>query len=119
MNNQRFTRPAKEFKQILANTIGDYRKREVTIVVCESFTVSDLNWSGGTRSEYRACSPNGNFAGSLDRYNHMAPWDNVAEGKSLPTVPGVVVVRSGYFCGKTSQATIYVHPTDMPKLLTN
>lgn len=111
-------RPAKEFAKILRATCGNYRKRNVLIQAAETVHVYDLNWSGGTRSEYRACTIDGQFLGGLDKYNAMAPWANPAEGQMLPTVQGAVVVRSGFFCGKESIATIYVHPSDMPKLLT-
>lgn len=110
-------RPAKEFKGILYATAGKYKKRTVRVVATESVHISDLNWSGGTRSSYRACTLDGRPVGNLDKYHRPAPWNNPAEGQTLPTVPGTVVVEFGYFCGKESVATIYVHPSDMPKLL--
>jgi hypothetical protein len=47
----------------------------------------------------------------------MAPWENVAEGKTLPVPQGYVVVRGGHVCGKASILTITVNPADMPRLL--
>lgn len=108
----------KDVKQIMAAVDPSYRKRQVRIVSAESVEIHDINWCGGTRSEYKACTIDGRVLGSLERFNMMAPWDSrQIEGQSLPLVQGSVVVRFGFFCGKVSTATIYVHPADMPKYL--
>ena len=107
-------RPAAEFKAFLPG----YRKRKVRVVAAESVTLCDLNWSGGTRSQYRAHAiATAREVGNVDRYNAFAPWDNPAEGARLPVPPGAIVIRTGFFCGKESMATIYVNPADMPRLL--
>jgi hypothetical protein len=102
---------------IVAATFPDYRRKTVTIRAAENVTLYDLNWSGGTRAEYRACTLDGKAAGNTDRYNHVAPWQNAAEGASVPIPSGMVVVRGGHFCGKPSLLTIHVNPADMPKYL--
>lgn len=102
---------------IVNATFADYRGRKIRVGAAEKVSICDLNWSGGTRSQYRACALTGAPLGSLDRYNAMAPWDNPAEGQSLPLVPGACVVEHSYFCGKDSGLRIYVHPSDMPKML--
>jgi hypothetical protein len=69
----------------------------------------DLNWSGGTRSEYAVLdAATGRQVSDTAKYAQIHPWDNPAEGKTLPLPDGAVVVRTGYFCGKVSQATIYM-----------
>lgn len=109
---------SKDVAQIIRATFPSYRKRKVRIVPSDSVTVYDLNWSGGTRNEYRACTLNGERLGSLARFNAMAPWDNrQIEGATLPIVQGAVVVEGGFFCGKESTLRIHVHPADMPKYL--
>ena len=108
----------KEIPQVIKATFPAYRKRTVLVLAAESITLHDLNWSGGTRSEYKACTLDGKPLGNTDKYNAMAPWDSrQVEGKSLPLVPGACVVRGGYFCGKESRLTVYVHPADMPRWL--
>jgi len=108
----------KDVAQIIKATFPSYRKRKVYIRASETVSLQDLNWSGGTRSEYRACTLDGQSVGSLARFNAMAPWDSrQVEGVSLPLMAGAVVVRGGYFCGKESTITIHVHPADMPKYL--
>lgn len=115
---QRIEIAAKDVAAILKATFPSYRKRKVSVVASESVSLQDLNWSGGTRSEYRACTIDGQSLGTLARFNAMAPWDSrQIEGASLPLVAGAVVVRGGYFCGKESTITIHVHPADMPKYL--
>jgi hypothetical protein len=108
----------KDVAQIIRATFPAYRKRKVWVRATESVTLLDLNWSGGTRSEYRACTLDGKALGNTDKYNAMAPWDaRQIEGVSLPIMPGACVVRGGHFCGKESVLTIYVHPSDMPRYL--
>jgi hypothetical protein len=106
-----------DVKAIVNATFPDYRRKKVWVYAAETVTLYDLNWSGGARAEYRTCTLNGQPAGSAAKYNAMAPWDNVAEGKTLPVPQGFVVVRGGHFCGKASILSITVNPADMPRLL--
>jgi hypothetical protein len=102
---------------IVSATFPDYRGRKIKVLATESETIHDLNWSGGSRSEYRSCTLRGQYIGGADRYNQQAPWANQGEGKSVPIPPGAVLVRHSIFCGKDVGLTIYVNPADMPKLL--
>jgi hypothetical protein len=108
-----------EVAAIVNATFGDYRGRKIRVAPTETVHISDLNWSGGTRSQYRACTLDGRSLGGMDRYNAMAPWANPAEGASLPLVPGACVVEHSIFCGKDSGLRIYVHPDDMPRLISD
>ena len=49
--------------------------------------------------------------------NHTA-WDNPLEGKTVSINPETLVVEHTYFCGQDCGIRIYVHPDNMPKLLT-
>jgi hypothetical protein len=103
---------------IVKATFPSYKRKKVLVRASETITFSDLNWSGGTRSEYRACTLAGHGLGSMDKYHALAPWDpRQVEGQSVPIPQGSVVVRGGYFCGKESLLTIHVNPADMPKYL--
>jgi len=108
------TKPAKEFRALLPS---GYKKRKVTISPAESVQLRDLNWSGGTRSEYVLVRLVDGARIEARMLNEPAPWENAAEGKTVKTQPGIAIVRHGYFCGQPSVATIYVHPADMPKVL--
>lgn len=104
-------------KAIVAATFPNYKRTKVLISAAEKATLSELNWSGGSRSEYRACTIAGEAAGSTARYNQCAPWRNPAEGMEVPIPPGMILVRGGSFCGKESMLCLYVNPADMPKYL--
>jgi hypothetical protein len=105
-------------RTIITATFPQYRHRKIYIRAVLSVTLSDLNWSGGSRSEFRVCTFAGMPTGNSARFNAMAPWDQrQIEGQSLPTVVGHVIVKGGFFCGKESILTLFVHPSDMPRLL--
>jgi len=103
---------------IVRATFPDYTAKKFAIQASETITLHDLNWSGGTRSQYRTCTLDGQPTGSADKFNAMAPWDNPAEGQTLPIPAGFAVVRSCMFCGKDLGLTITVNPADMPKYIT-
>lgn len=102
---------------IVKATFPSYKRKSVRINACAAIALHDLNWSGGTRSEFRACTLAGEERGSTSRYNQCAPWANPAEGMVVPIPAGMIVVRGGYFCGKESILSLHVNPADMPKYL--
>lgn len=102
---------------IVRATFPNYRRKTVRLHTTSSVTLQDLNWSGGTRSEYKACKLDGTLTGGSDRYHQIAPWENPAEGMTLPIPAGMIMVRGGHFCGKESQLSLYVNPADMPRYL--
>ena len=109
----------KEVAAIVNATFPEYKGRKIRVAATETVGLYDLNWSGGTRSQYRACTLEGRSLGSSAKYNAMAPWDSrQVEGQFLPLVPGACVVEHQIFCGKETGLRIYVHPSDMPKMLT-
>ena len=105
-------------RRIVNATFPSYRKRKVWVRASESVSIYNLNWDGGSRNEYRACSIEGRAGGSLDRFKDYAPWDpRQIHNQSVPLLPGAVVVQGGTFCGKDATLTIHVHPSDMPRYL--
>jgi hypothetical protein len=50
---------------IVNATFGDYRGRKIRVGAAEKVSICDLNWSGGTRSQYRACTLTGQRLGTL------------------------------------------------------
>lgn len=107
----------KDVLGIVKATFPDWKGRKVKARAVEKVHITGLNWSGGSRSQYRSCTIDGRPLGSMDHHNQVAPWDQTAEGQSCPIPPGAVVVEHSIFCGKDSGLTIYVHPNDMPKFL--
>jgi len=102
--------------KVLAKALG-YRKRKVSIHVTENVTLQDLNWSGGSRSEYHAVRLSDFAVADKPGMNFPAPWANKYEGAKVPLAPGLAIAETGYFCGRESVMRLYVHPADMPKLL--
>ena len=108
----------KDFKHIVGATFPNYRKRSVYVGQSDTVTLHDLNWSGGTRSIYRACTIDGKPLETAVNMSAPAPWNNPYEGQTINIPPGMVVVQGGDFCGKPSTLFIYFSPGDTPKQLT-
>ncbi len=98
-------------------TFPEYRGRRFVIEARETVTLHDLNWSGGTRNQYRTATLDGQAVGQSDRYNRMAPWENPAEGCTLQIPSGFVVVCRRQFQGRERPLAIYAHPRDLAALL--
>ncbi len=108
----------KEVRHIIDATFPDYRKHNVYIWPDDSVTLHDLNWSGGSRSDYQFCSLDGKRITTNFDMHSPAPWNNKYEGQVVNIPEGFCVVQGGYFCGKVSTLSIHVHPASMPKLIT-
>jgi hypothetical protein len=94
-----------------------YKGNRITVYPQDHCYLKDLNWSGGTKCTYH-------FVRLCDAEMHNPdlgmnpPWDNPAEGQKVDIPPGFAVVCHGYFCGDYEYVDIFVHPSNMPKLLT-
>lgn len=106
-----------EIRALLAATFPEYAGRTFKIEPAKTVTFWNLNWSGGTRSQFRACSITGQKGGTMDRYNAAAPWNNPAEGKTIELPAGAVIAEHSEFCGKDCGVTFYINPADLPALL--
>lgn len=99
----------------IAKRLG-YRRKTVSIVVTESVTLTDLNWSGGTRSQYTAVDLSSMQTVERD-LSHAPPWENRFEGLSVPLPNNAAIVRHGTFCGRVSQMTFYIRPSTLNLLI--
>ena len=102
---------------IVAGTYPDYRGNKIRVIPAETVTFQNLNWQGGTRSQYRACDLSGGPLGSLDKWNQVHPDRNAAEGGEIRLPEGAAIVEHSLFCGKDTGLRIYIRPADMPNLL--
>lgn len=103
--------PAKLFRKYLPS---HYTKRDVYVKLTDKVSLYNLNWDGGSRYTYTALTiDGGRVAGSTEKYSMMAPWNNPAEGMTMPVPSGYVVVQTGHFCGKQATAYLYVNPLDV------
>lgn len=116
--------PAKDKRvvPIIKATFPNYRRHSVIVDTSGACTLQDLNWSGGTRSEYRACTVPG-ILGSADTIparrdiNAPHPLDNMHEGQTCVVPVGAVVVQGGHFCGRVSRLNIYINDVDWQRAL--
>ena len=108
---------SKDVQSIVSATFPNYRRQKVYIEPCTSVTLRGLNWSGGTKAEYRACTVDGRSLANKIDMGAPAPWNNQYEGLKIILPPDVLIVQGGHFGGKTATLRIYVHPDNMPKLL--
>ncbi len=105
-----------EVAPLIRATFPEYRGRTIRVEFRENVSLQDLNWSGGSRTQYRACTLSGEGLGSSAKYNAMAPWDSrQVEGQTVAVPPGACMVRHSYFCGKDVGLTITINPADAPK----
>jgi hypothetical protein len=102
---------------IIKATFPQYRRKKATLVTGGSVTFHDLNWSGGTRSEYMACMLDGTRAVHASQINQPPPWQNPYEGVTAEIPMGACVVSCGTFCGKPGKLYIYLNAEDVTKFL--
>ena len=107
----------KDLKPLVKATFPKYRKRKVYINVTSKITFYDVNWSGGTKAEYRACTVEGKPIKAKVNMGISAPWNNPFEGLQIDIPVGAVITESGYFCGHKRAITFHVHPDSLPKML--
>ena len=108
--------PSKQVKHLINATFPEYRKRTVFISASDKTTIRDVNWSGGTKSVYKACSLDGRPLKTTVNMGGPASWENPFEGLEINIPPGMVIVQGGHFCGKPSTLFITINPVDMPLL---
>jgi hypothetical protein len=110
----------KQVAAIIEATFPEYKGRKIVIKPALFVYLAGLNWSGGSRSQYRACTLDGTRTGGADGYNQRHPLNNrQVEGAQLPIPPGHVVVEHTLFCGKDIGIRIHTNPVDLPQLLTH
>lgn len=104
----------KGVKAVVKVAFPDYKGRKVKVEAVEKVDVYDLNWSGGTKNEYRFINADDLNTAGLP---HLAPWNNVYEGQRFTMLKNSIVVKRCYFCGHDLGLTIYVHPDLMPRMI--
>lgn len=102
-------------ESLIKATFPEYNGRKVCVVVCDRVQISDLNWSGGSRSQYRSCTLDGRATGSADAHNQSPPWNNQVEGSQVALEANHAIVEHSIFCGKDMGLTIYVRPDGLPR----
>ncbi len=86
---------------------GISRKRNVRIEAYPNegwVEMHDLDWSGGTRGEYRHLPL---------RDGDKREYGRVRERDAMAFAPHNAILQTGYFCGKVSTAVLHVRRSDM------
>ena len=93
----------RDVAQIIRATFPGYLGRKVFVRAKSSISIchSDLNWSGWTRYQYRACTLSGQSTGSLDKHNASAPWEKAPGSTTIPIEPGCCVIDMCCFAART------------------
>ena len=105
-------------KRIINATFPSYKKHNVYLNPTMSVTLHGLNWSGGSKSDFEACTIEGKSLPVKHDMSAPAPWENPFEGKTIELPENTVIVEGGVFCGKQATLMINVHPSNMARLLT-
>lgn len=100
---------------LLDKTFPNYRGRKLKVAVASTVTLHNVNWGGGTRSQYKAVSLDATKSGT---YEAPAPWAHTHEGLKVAIPQGVAIACHRIFCGVDTGITFYVRPDDMPTLIT-
>jgi len=106
-----------DVRPIIEATFPAYRGAKVQVRAAETVLLTGLNWSGGSRNRYAACTLDGRASGNAGSGNAAPPWRNPVEGAPVAVPAGFVLVQHCMFCGKDLGLRIYVNPSDMPKML--
>lgn len=85
-------------RQIVKAAFPEFKGRKISIDFSGTVTFWDTNWSGGTRSYFKAIHLS---TGKTQGLAIPAPWINVIEGK------GCAVVELRHFCGQPPTARVY------------
>lgn len=88
-----------------------YRKRDLWISITESVKPFGYWWDGGSRTEYWTLT-DGHLA-RLSVPNGPPQFTKGVMAESVALRPGLQVVTTGVFCGKTATMRVYIHPDDV------
>lgn len=97
---------------------GMSKKRRWRVVITTTVRVPmDAGlWSGGTREEYSLVRLS-DGATLPNKLANTSPWNSARQDVSFELPSGVVILKSGHFCGKPATPTIYARPEDIAPAL--
>jgi hypothetical protein len=105
-----------EIARVIRSVDPKYRKHKAIIAGAERVTLSGTYWDGGSRSSYTAVNLETGL--SIDAPQYSPPQFGGPKVDPVVELPeGVVIVRTGIFCGKTETAKVFVNPANLTKFL--
>jgi hypothetical protein len=101
-----------EISRIVRSTFPNYRKKSAFVSYAGQVTLTDLEWSGGTRHEYQA------YAWISRVFDICAMFNRGHRHESMlvPVLPGMAIVQCGHFCGKDATAHVTLNRADKPDI---
>lgn len=116
MNTMRL-RNAPEVKALIQAADPSYKKHTATVVATHTVALQGTYWSGGTRHTYTAVTLADKRVSAAPQYD--PPLFGGPSGSPKVQIPrGVAIIRTGFFCGETATAVVYVNPLDLTPALT-
>lgn len=94
-------------KRLAKAAFPDYSGRKFFHAECDRVQIYDLNWSGGTRRQYRIVRLADLAIAPMDSLNNLAPWSNYAEGQSVAMNHRFAVVVRSVFMGRECGMTVH------------
>lgn len=105
-----------EIARVIRAADPTYRKRDAYVYARDMVTLGGTYWDGGSRSTYTAVALDSGRTSAAEQFAPPQFGDpRVAPTVTLPD--GIVIVKTGIFCGKTATAAVYVRPDNMPRML--
>lgn len=98
-------------KRLIQAADPSYKRLKAFVRVVDTVELQGTYWSGGSRSTYTAVNIATKVASRAEQFA-PAQFGGPKEAPVVQLPPGAVIVETGFFCGKTAQAYVYVHPKD-------
>lgn len=90
-----------------------YRKHSVNVVACDTTTIRQPYWDGGSRDTFSGHKSSGGF---VPLTLATAPWPNTPASREVTLSGDLIVVHGGIFCGKPATLTVYCTPAVADRL---
>lgn len=104
--------------QVPASLRHGYNGKKFAAQVCDSVSLTNTWWDGGSRNSYSAYSlETGQFVSNIAPASAPSAFGNDYNGAQFDIKPGIVVIKHSVFCGKDMGLTFYVNPENAAKLL--
>jgi hypothetical protein len=101
----------KQLAALIKKVDSTYRKREAWVYIEPTLTLSNTYWDGGSRSDYHAVNL---LTGQISTMQRQAPpqFGGKHYAASVDIPDNVAIIETGYFCGKTATAKVYVNQSN-------
>jgi hypothetical protein len=107
-------RTTQQTRSIVSAAFPEYTGRKVSQDFSGTVRFEDLNWNGGTRSEFRAVRLSDGVSQPLPV---AAPWANPIEGAEIAIPAGFAIVRFSTYCGGIPLVRVFYGVVPDPKRL--